>query len=173
MAKHSSSSNSYLVFLDSPVLGKLSWERENSQRQVWITEVLGGLARAGCHLECWGRQVRAGMVGLGLESLKSGGWTPEGGGQGKTLKSKWAKAWLMSFGQSGAKTIGTHRLSKLVVWVILKLDTVYSRPPALQTCLHALPLPSTVVGVQKHVLNKRNVGSLSRKKSWLCLSCKN
>lgn len=108
----------------------------------------------------------SGHGGAGIGELEEWGLnTRGGGGQGKTLKSKWAKAWLMSFGQSGAKTIGTHRLSKLVVWVILKLDTVYSRPPALQTCLHALPLPSTVVSVQKHVLNKRNVGSLSRKKS--------
>lgn len=55
----------------------------------------------------------------------------KGGGQGKTLKSKWGKTQLMSFGKPGAKTIGTHRLLKLVVWIILNHNTVYSIPPAL------------------------------------------
>ena len=90
---------------------------ENLPGQIGITEVLGGWAKAGCHLQSPGE-------GRYRLALLGGGWrvcrASERRGWAKMLKFKPTTAWPMSSAQSRVKLGGRPRVWKLVGLVILK-----------------------------------------------------
>lgn len=87
----------------------------------------GGVAKAGCHLGSWGRQVLAGTAGPGAGELEEWVQNAREVWSGKDTKILDKKLGKMFFGQSGAKKIGSSKPWELVVWIILRHNTVYFR----------------------------------------------
>lgn len=82
----------------------------------------------------------------GLENLQGGCRTLERRGQGKRLKSKWTKCWIMSFSQWDNRNIKGMEIGGLDSLIG---GTVYSRscPYRRALLLQALPLLTTVVNL--------------------------
>lgn len=125
-------------------------------------------SKAGCHL----RQVQAGTAGLEPGELQSGCTTPElETGSGKDAKIQMDESLSCVFWSVCSKdnrNIQGVEISGLGNFLTRRLIISGLCPHGHTLFLCALPLSVTVMGVQKHLLNKWMVGSLC-KENWTLL----